>query len=573
MSEINDSQIELREQYDEYKKKNKINITFAEYLNIFISSQIILNAILSGSLKSINNYLLKNKIEDNEEIKKIKPVIENFYEDTMRENNNRLGVIETSGGYKLYRGGIGSIKTKLSSSIKPLSDTKGSLIREIDTNPEVQSPAVLIGKSYLNNTLNISKGIVGNVIKLSDHFVTRVIDIASGNSLSEPWMPQTNERIIVLAKYFKEAAKDPKVIEAVKEISENITNTGLQITDAVLPGLQKIIDKFIKTAEKMGTQGAEGAMRTFISMASSTISLVPWIGGFISILISIGSAFNTAMGIVLTFTRSSGEQAITSANVTKEVMDITFKNKRKITDSFNKLTSAIYGDGNNSGIIYDLSSKYRESKEKVNDIYKEITKSRITDYIKRINDNEVSFNKDDFKDIIKKSILDNEIKNPFQLITIINFLKTRDDVDIEYLKNIGILFNKKYPIFEKKIDELLTSYNSLKKNTLLKYINETLKSREKPFSIEEFKEKINESIKNGEIKDETAKRILTFIKEQPTEISFQNIMRFLIKKSQSITFQKGGIYKNKKYKKGYINSTKRITNSLHKFYNTRKLRF
>lgn len=462
MDETNEK--ELEEQYNEYKKKSNINITFSEYLNIIISSQIILNAILTGALKSIKKYMSHNK--------------------NIKEN------LDMEGG-KL------NIKREVVDT-----DTETDI-----QDDEIPSPGLIVAKSLFNNVSNISKGVFLNFVKLFDDFVAKVIDMSTGNALKEPFAPETNQRIIVLAQYFKHASENPEVLNAIKQIGESITDTGLQISDVVIPGIEKIFDKFIKTAEKIGKQGAEGAMRTFISMASSTISLIPWLGGFISILISIGSAFNTAMSVGLIFTRNAGEQTVTSAQVAKRTIDIVSKGKNKLTKNISKLSEAL-----TSGTNIEDNFVYKNIKK----IGNEYTNSSIRKYIDEVK-NGKKFQKEEFKRIIEKSIEQKEINSPLQLIPVIKFLNMIPDIKRNDLIDIGKTFIKKYPSLEKKMNETISNY-------------------------EVFKEKVLKSPEN-----------------------------------YKISTQSGGIYKKGKYKKTYklknkkyIDSSKRIINSLYKFYNTRK---
>lgn len=569
MSETNDN-----------NKKHNITVTFSEYLNAIIASQIIINAILSGSLNSINKYLSNENIRNKEEIKNLKPFIDNFFNKNFKDISNfrkrsierrkvenkmeDLGVIEGGNKFNITSGNINSIN-----KLKDFSE-----LNEIKlNNPSI---GLMITKSYFSNVSNIAKSIVGNGVKLADDFVSKIIDIVSGNILNEPWIPETNARVIVLAEYLKRAADDPKVIQAAKEVSESITDTGLQIADATLPGIQKILDKFIKTSENMATQGAEGAARAFISIASSTISLIPWLGGFISLLISIGSAFNSAMKVGLTFTKSAGEQAVTSAEVIKKTSDIISKNSQKVSSNLNLLKSAIVG---NREDLPEYESIYKNIKDtNIYKSYRDSSSSSINDYIKKIKSNEEVFNREKFINIISESIEKKEIKNPIQLIPIFNFFKTTGNLDKELIKEVSEKYFKNNELFKSKIDELYKFYDKSNKNYIFQYLTNLQNSKEK-FDVEKFKQVINKSIKEKQITNEKATKILNFVMKTPSKINTYELLKFInsLRKIQS-----GGIYnKSKKYNthndinkifknNKYINNSKRIKNSLYKFYNTRK---
>jgi hypothetical protein len=299
------------------ENESKKFLPLSDFLDLLVASQILFSAITSGSVNSINTYLSKNKSRLPDDVAN---KISNDSLSLLNQYNN-----EINQNYKnIYKGGYDG---------DDFDDDDDTII-----GPSLSSMAI---QGTVKGITNVSKKAMKHAVNLADDFVAKVIDIASGEVLKEPWTPNVNERVIVLAEYYRQMAKDPRLLESLREFSESITDTGIELSDSILPNVKKIINKFIDAIEKIAVQGTEGAMRTFISIASSTISLIPGVGGLLSLLIAIASAFNSVMKVGLTFTQKSGEQAVMTSKTIKKGMDVVSRNKERISNSYNKITELL----------------------------------------------------------------------------------------------------------------------------------------------------------------------------------------------------------------------------------------
>jgi hypothetical protein len=209
----------------------------------------------------------------------------------------------------------------------------------------------------INNSIDISdsneggvtKKIIKNMISITDFFVSSVLDVVTGGSLNkspEELASRTSQRIVVLADYLKRISNSPEQIQAIKEISMLLSSISFEIIDNVSPTINKIGNKVINLFENSSSQAVEGLMRTYMGVASSIVGQIPFFGGFVNILISIGIAFNTFMRLFRIFATTSSDVIVDGIQTGKKVSSMVSNKVTNVRKNFNTLINPKTGGGN-----------------------------------------------------------------------------------------------------------------------------------------------------------------------------------------------------------------------------------
>ena len=184
--------------------------------------------------------------------------------------------------------------------------------------------------ALVSSKMMLGKSIFKKIIQVSSNIVERIIDYTTGGILNKPpaeLAGETNKIILVLSMVLKDLSTDERQIQAMKDISEALTKTFLDVMDVVAPTIKQIVSKTFDNISSIGMQGATGSMRVFISMSKAAISEIPIVGGIINLILAFGESFNVFSKIVSTFmTRGS--------HMSNDVVNAFMQARAKFEESF-----------------------------------------------------------------------------------------------------------------------------------------------------------------------------------------------------------------------------------------------
>lgn len=182
-----------------------------------------------------------------------------------------------------------------------ISNINGEDNMSAETQQEMENEAI---DALVSSKMMIGKTIFKKIIQVSSNIVERLIDYATGGILNKPpseLAGETNKIILVLSMVLKDLSTDERQIQAMKDISEALTKTFLDVMDVIAPTIKQIVSKTFDNINSIAMQGASGSMKVFISMSKAAISEIPIIGGIINLILAFGESFNVFSKIVSTF--------------------------------------------------------------------------------------------------------------------------------------------------------------------------------------------------------------------------------------------------------------------------------
>lgn len=214
---------------------------------------------------------------------------------------------------------------------KPDSTNNSNSNSEDDISAETQQE---MEKEYIDALISgkmmLGKSIFKKIIQVSSNIVERIINYATGDIINKPpaeLAGETNKIILVLSMVLKDLSTDEKQIQAMKDISEALTKTFLDVMDVIAPTIKQIVGKTFDNISSIGMQGASGSMRVFISMSKAAISEIPIVGGIINLMLAFGESFNVFSKIVSTLmTRGS--------HMSNDVVNAFMQARAKFEESF-----------------------------------------------------------------------------------------------------------------------------------------------------------------------------------------------------------------------------------------------
>jgi hypothetical protein len=186
--------------------------------------------------------------------------------------------------------------------------------------------------AIISGKMLIGKSIFKKIIQVSSNIFERIIDYATGGILNKPpseLAGETNKIVLVLSMVLKDLSTDERQIQAMKDISEALTKTLLDVMDVIAPAVKQIVSKTFDNMSSIGEQGASGSMRVFISAAKAAISEIPIVGGIINLILAFGESFNVFSKIVSTL-MSKG------SNMSNDVVNAFMQARAKFEESFAK---------------------------------------------------------------------------------------------------------------------------------------------------------------------------------------------------------------------------------------------
>ena len=198
-----------------------------------------------------------------------------------------------------------------------------------ETQQQMESQAI---DAMISSQMMMGKTIFKKIVQVSSNIVERIIDYTTGGILNKPpaeLAGETNKIILVLSMVLKDLSTDEKQIQAMKDISEALTKTFLDVMDVIAPTIKQIVGKTFDNISSIGMQGASGSMRVFISMSKAAISEIPIVGGIINLILAFGESFNVFSKILSTLmTRGS--------HMSNDVVSAFMQARAKFEESFAK---------------------------------------------------------------------------------------------------------------------------------------------------------------------------------------------------------------------------------------------
>lgn len=239
---------------------------------------------------------------------------------------------------------IGTDKLKQYGEKIGISDDEFNSINNPE-NPDNQKGLIsLVASKTFSNAKNITVSIIKKIIIVIDFFVSRIIDYVTGNTLNTPineLTTNTNIRVLALAAYLRAISNDPEQLKAIAEISESLGIMGIEFIDSIKPALDKIVEKLNETSQKVASQAASGAMKTFIAISSSLIAEIPGLGGIIDLVISLAIGFNSIMRVVRTFVSSNSEVFEYGSDALNNSLQTVKRTSGRLVNSINKFKEGI----------------------------------------------------------------------------------------------------------------------------------------------------------------------------------------------------------------------------------------
>jgi hypothetical protein len=197
----------------------------------------------------------------------------------------------------------------------------------VETQQEMEKEYI---DALVSTKMMLGKSILKKIIQVSSNIVERIIDYTTGGILNKPpaeLTGETNKIILVLSMVLKDLSTDERQIQAMKDISEALTKTFLDVMDVIAPTIKQIVGKTFDNISSIGMQGASGSMRVFISMSKAAISEIPIVGGIINLILAFGESFNVFSKIVSTLmTRGS--------HMSNDVVNAFMQARAKFEESF-----------------------------------------------------------------------------------------------------------------------------------------------------------------------------------------------------------------------------------------------
>jgi len=201
-----------------------------------------------------------------------------------------------------------------------------------------------MAKDGIDVASTVISGLSKQAIALSDTFWSTLIDMATGGVLEKKWSdltPELEKRVLTLAATLDAMAKNPEVVQAVREIGMSLSLMGIDLIDAVQPSLEEIASKGWKSLQKIGSTSVKGGVDTGVAFAQAMLAEIPVVGGIIDLMIAGGKGLNNMAKLVNEFTEESGKYIQPVGDMIKkgsEAVQKSEQNISKIQQNLNRLS-------------------------------------------------------------------------------------------------------------------------------------------------------------------------------------------------------------------------------------------
>lgn len=270
------------------------------------------------------------------------------------------------------------IKQLGTDKLKQLGEKVGITSDELERlktpdNPDNEKGIVsLVASKTFSNVKTMYIAFIKKIIIVTDFFISRIIDYVTHDTLNTPvneLTANTNKRVLVLAAYLRAVANNPEQIEAIREISEALGVLGIEFVDSIRPAIDKMVDKLSETSERVASQAASGAMKTFIAISTSLIAEVPGVGGVVDLIISFAIGFNSIMRVVRTFVSNNSSLFEYGADALNNSIQTVKRNSGRLTSGINKFKEGMSTNLSNEpmtgGYIKSNSNKMSKSRKRI----------------------------------------------------------------------------------------------------------------------------------------------------------------------------------------------------------------
>ena len=168
-----------------------------------------------------------------------------------------------------------------------------------------------------NKASKMAQLLLKRAIKTAENLLNMYLDwliqFFDPNLATTPYQelsPEFNKKLILLASVMQQLSINPATQAAVKQIAEAYTTTILNILEAIKPEIEKITDKGLELYGESVQKGVRGVTETGVSFVQSFLAAIPWVGGIMDFIISLGKGFNTTMELVKVMSDKGGPIAV-----------------------------------------------------------------------------------------------------------------------------------------------------------------------------------------------------------------------------------------------------------------------
>lgn len=270
------------------------------------------------------------------------------------------------------------IKQLSTDKLKQLGERVGITNDELErlkdpNNPDYQKGVVsLVASKTFSNVKTMYITFIKKIIIVTDYFVSRIIDYVTNDTFNTPvneLTQNTNKRVLALAAYLRAVSNNPEQMEAIREISEALGDLGIEFIDSIRPAIDKMVDKLSETSEKVASQAASGAMKTFVAISTSLIAEVPGVGGVVDLIISFAIGFNSIMRVVRTFVSNNSSLFEYGADAFNNSIQTVQRNSGRLMNGINKfkegMSTNLPNESMTGGYIKSNSNKMAKSRKRI----------------------------------------------------------------------------------------------------------------------------------------------------------------------------------------------------------------
>ncbi len=192
---------------------------------------------------------------------------------------------------------------------------------------------------YIERTLILIVKIIG----VFSNTIAPVLEEAIfGDLANKPWAevaPQITHIINEKKDFLDKMSRDPAVQEALKEWAEAYATIGIQMTEAIKPSLNMIIDEAMVTLSDAGTRAGTGVINTSMNVIEGVIGEIPVAGGIIAIVLALSRGVNQAFVAAAPTLQFGLEAAGTGYTTANKVIGIVQDGKERLDSAAKSITA------------------------------------------------------------------------------------------------------------------------------------------------------------------------------------------------------------------------------------------
>ena len=189
----------------------------------------------------------------------------------------------------------------------------------------------------INTITNASLDIIGNLSPTIEKLTTGEYAKMDPDEAASKIVDTLKRQV----KFYKAMSENPEVQEVLKEWAENITEYTMQTSELMAPTIEQTVEKFWDMVNKTTIQSVTGSLTTAKNAGKAAIGAVPIIGPAILLFITFIEGVSRGMKIALPQFRFGIDNLLTWTEKIKELIEISNKSFKKISDSSKKLQKVL----------------------------------------------------------------------------------------------------------------------------------------------------------------------------------------------------------------------------------------